>query len=86
MKPRDAALGIVIGLALSVARQSARAEDSRTVRVVPKTTNAILANPGMGWQTFQQSALQDRQLPDWIPSTVYYARWGWVGCSSGDHG
>jgi hypothetical protein len=44
--------------------------------VAPNTTNAILANPGMGWQTFHRTAREDRTLPDWIPSTVHYARWG----------
>ncbi len=47
------------------------------VTVVPRQTDRILANPGMGWQTFHHTAKQDRSLPDWIPSTVHYARWGW---------
>ena len=47
------------------------------VTVVPKTTNQILANPGMGWQTFHHTAAEDKSLPDWIPSTVHYVRWGW---------
>ena len=47
------------------------------VTVVPRPTDRILANPGMGWQTFHHTARQDRSLPDWIPSTVHYARWGW---------
>ncbi len=49
----------------------------RMLTVVPDTTDAILANPGMGWQTFHHTARQDRNLPDWIPSAVHYARWGW---------
>ncbi len=47
------------------------------VRVVPEETDELLANPGMGWQTFHHTRDQDRNLPDWIPSTVHYARWGW---------
>ena len=47
------------------------------VTVVPETTDEILPNPGMGWQTFHRTADQDENLPAWIPSTVHYARWGW---------
>ena len=38
--------------------------------VAPELTDEILANPGMGWQTFHRTATQDKNLPDWIPSTV----------------
>jgi len=31
----------------------------------------------MGWETFHTTANADKQLPDWIPSTMHYARWGW---------
>jgi hypothetical protein len=47
------------------------------VRVVPEETDEILANPGMGWETFHRTANNDKNLPSWIPSTVHYARWGW---------
>lgn len=47
------------------------------VTVVPRETDDILSNPGMGWQTFHRTATQDKNLPSWIPSTVHYARWGW---------
>ncbi len=47
------------------------------VRVVPKETDEILANPAVGWQTFHRTATQDKSLPSWIPSTAHYARWGW---------
>jgi len=43
---------------------------------VPKETDEILANPGMGWETFHRTAKQDKNLPSWIPSTVHYARVG----------
>lgn len=56
---------------------SARAEDPAWVRVVPAETSEILANPGMGWETFHRTADDDNNLPSWIPSTVHYARWGW---------
>jgi hypothetical protein len=47
------------------------------VTVVPEETDEILANPGMGWETFHRTCKQDKNLPRWIPSTVHYARWGW---------
>ncbi len=47
------------------------------VAVTPEQTDEILANPGMGWETFHRTRTQDKNLPDWIPSTVHYARWGW---------
>jgi hypothetical protein len=53
------------------------AEDTAWVRVVPEETNEILANPGMGWETFHRTADSDKNLPPWIPSSVQYARWGW---------
>jgi len=47
------------------------------VTVMPEPTDELLANPGMGWETFHHTADKDRNLPDWIPSTIHYARWGW---------
>lgn len=52
-------------------------EEKQTVTVVPEETDEILANPGMGWETFLRTSQQDKNLPSWIPSTVQYARWGW---------
>lgn len=53
------------------------ADDAEWIRVVPEETEDILANPDMGWETFHQTAHEDRNLPSWVPSTVHYARWGW---------
>jgi hypothetical protein len=47
------------------------------VTVRPEETDELLANPGMGWETFHRTRDKDENLPDWIPSTVHYARWGW---------
>lgn len=55
----------------------ASAGDTGWVTVLPKETDAILANPSMGWETFHRTADDDKNLPAWIPSTVQYARWGW---------
>lgn len=60
------AVGMVTGLA-----------HGQQIVVTPQETDEILANPGMGWQTFHRTATQDKNLPPWIPSTVHYARWGW---------
>jgi hypothetical protein len=54
---------------------SVRAEEQ--VVVTPEETDEILANPGMGWETFGRTNKQDKNLPSWIPSTVRYDRWGW---------
>jgi hypothetical protein len=55
----------------------ALAEDTDWIRITPKETEEILANPGMGWETFHRTADNDKNLPAWIPSTIQYARWGW---------
>ena len=39
-----------------------RANDGTWVRVTPKETDEILANPGMGWQTFHTTASDDEIL------------------------
>ena len=55
----------------------ARQQSDGLVTITPEQTSEILANPGMGWETFHRSNRHDRNLPSWIPSTVYYLRWGW---------
>ncbi|HID75015.1 MAG TPA: DUF4832 domain-containing protein [Planctomycetaceae bacterium] len=64
-----ASLVILVGLSA--------ADDPEWVSVHPEPTDRILANPGMGWETFHRTAREDPNLPDWIPSTVHYARYGW---------
>jgi hypothetical protein len=56
---------------------SASAADGQIVTVIPDETSEVLANPGMGWETFHCTAKQDVHLPNWIPSTIQYARWEW---------
>ena len=58
-------------------RRRAEAGDPRIVTVKPVETDELLANPGIGWETFHQTRRQDKNLPAWIPSAVQYARWGW---------
>ena len=64
---------LVIGTLLSAEVVFAQ----QMVIVRPEETDEILANPGIGWETFHQTSKQDRSLPKWIPSTIQYARWGW---------
>ncbi len=49
----------------------------QVVTILPEETDEVLANPGMGWETFMRPRDKDKSLPDWIPSTVHYIRWGW---------
>lgn len=79
-RPAWSALGMLVlsCICLVAAFDTARADDTgNSVTVTPEETDAILANPGMGWETFHHTAENDSNLPDWIPSTVHYARWGW---------
>jgi len=66
-------LGCLVGLGeLAVA-------ENNLVVVKPLPTDELLANPGMGWQTFHGlTSKTDTTLPRWIPSTVMYIRWGWI--------
>ena len=48
------------------------------VTVTPVESHEILANPGMGWQTFHLTSKEDKNLPSWIPSTICYSRWSWA--------
>lgn len=54
-----------------------RVAHGQQVVVTPEDTDDILANPGIGWETFHRTSKQDKSLPSWIPSTIHYARWGW---------
>ena len=79
---RRCRLSAAFGCVVAVAACCAEAEETTlpanaTVSVAPKTTDAILANPGMGWETFHHTSREDKSLPAWIPSTLHYARWGW---------
>ena len=54
-----------------------RSATAEIVTILPEETEELLANPGIGWETFGRTRDKDRSLPDWIPSTVRYERWGW---------
>ncbi|MBM3878126.1 MAG: hypothetical protein FJ387_00130 [Verrucomicrobia bacterium] len=67
---------LLLGQLLVASAKAAQAAPAPTVTVTPAESDDILANPGMGWQIFHRTRPQDKSLPDWIPSTVHYARWG----------
>jgi hypothetical protein len=48
----------------------------KTVTIKPRETNELLANPGMGWQTFHHFADDDPNL-DGLPSGAAYFRFYW---------
>lgn len=74
MRKISAVMLLALGLLLlPVAGQQAE----KLARICPEETDEILANPGMGWETFHHTSKQDRSLPAWLPSTIQYARWGW---------
>jgi hypothetical protein len=78
-QPLVSARFLLVFVLLFPPTSAAESTDSsdKLIRIAPQQTDEILANPGMGWETFHRSSRQDRNLPSWIPSTVYYLRWGW---------
>jgi len=56
-------LFVTLGFVLLLAGCASTGEDSskstETITIVPEQTDAVLANPGMGWETFSQPANQD---------------------------
>ncbi|RME95744.1 MAG: DUF4832 domain-containing protein [Verrucomicrobia bacterium] len=76
--------GVVFGVVTMAGRQpagspaeSVAAAGPDWVVVRPRETPAVLPAVGAGWETFHHTRANDPNLPDWIPSTVAYARWGW---------
>jgi len=74
MRERICIAGAVMVFAfLAMATKAAAAEP---VRVQPREISDLLANPGMGWQTFMRFADEDRALAG-LPSSMAYFRWYW---------
>lgn len=76
MKSCGTWIALIAFVTLLPAQVRAAASDA-VVTVRPEETDEILANPGMGWETFHRTSKADKNLPPWIPSAVQYARWGW---------
>lgn len=72
----SAACAGLLCLWLAQASCPAAASADTTVRVEPRQTDELLANPGMGWQTFMRFADQDKNLQG-LPSTSAYFRFYW---------
>ena len=52
------------------------AGEANMIEVRPTETEELLANPGMGWETFHRLADSDAAL-DGLPSSTAYFRWYW---------
>src|ERR1035437_7644555 len=68
-------LATLVALPLQLAAEQ---QVARLVTACPEETDEILANPGIGWETFHLTSKQDKSPPAWLPYTVQYARWGWA--------
>ena len=73
---RTSAMWAGMALVFTLTTTAPAADHSRVV-VRPSTTEDLLANPGIGWETFNRPAAEDHNLPEGIPSTIQYIRWGW---------
>jgi len=68
---------VLMCVPLCVASGRGKDTSESLVTIRPQETEELLANPGIGWQTFGRTRDKDKNLPDWIPSTLHYVRWGW---------
>src|SRR5438067_7941962 len=68
--------GIIAGLVAGGASPVPRVRREKTVVVTPREIDDLLANPGMGWQTFHTFADEDHAL-DGLPSGCAYFRFYW---------
>ncbi|HRY47595.1 MAG TPA: DUF4832 domain-containing protein [Candidatus Paceibacterota bacterium] len=66
----------VIGFLPSESALPAAQIEAPRVRVEPRESDALFANPGMGWQTFGRFADQDKNL-EGLPSASAYFRFYW---------
>jgi hypothetical protein len=71
-----AMLAWLLALLSSPALPAAAAAPSVVIK--PQETSELLANPGIGWETFGYPSKADKNLPPGIPSTILYVRWGWA--------
>src|SRR5512139_3542556 len=72
-------LGLAAGFVITHIAGSlfaATESSARLVQVAPQETDELLANPGMGWQTFGRFADEDPNLQG-LPSGSAYFRFYW---------
>jgi hypothetical protein len=67
---------LVLMVGMLCGRLSAAAAEASTVHARPQATDELLANPGMGWQTFHRFADEDKNL-EGLPSGSAYFRFYW---------
>jgi len=63
--PGEARIGLLLARMLTVCSMltvGAAEAASHTVKVEPRESDELLANPGMGWQTFHRFADEDPNL------------------------
>jgi len=73
---RVAAVLAAVVASLTVCTASRAASGPKVLDVRPKEIDELLANPGMGWQTFYQFADEDKNLAG-LPSASAYIRFYW---------
>lgn len=74
--PRSMMLPLAVVLAIVVPAPVAAAAEPARTKVRPREIADLLANPGMGWQTFHRFADTDKQLQG-LPSGSAYFRFYW---------
>jgi len=73
---RVAAWVVSLLIAAGLCSGQAQAKEAKMVRVQPRESEELLANPGMGWQTFHHFADDDKNLAG-LPSGAAYFRFWW---------
>lgn len=71
-----ARIATVLVAAVLAATAAGGGQAQQNVRVEPREINDLLANPGMGWQTFHKFADEDPAL-EGLPSSTAYFRFYW---------
>jgi len=67
---------IIVPIILAFVAAYVQAQAAELIRVQPREIADLLANPGMGWQTFMKFADEDPALAG-LPSSTAYFRWYW---------
>lgn len=69
-------IGMQLAALLAIGLAASLAAGDEVVEVKPRETDDLLANPGMGWETFHRFADTDKALAG-LPSSTAYFRWYW---------
>ncbi|HEY5912849.1 MAG TPA: DUF4832 domain-containing protein [Verrucomicrobiae bacterium] len=77
------ALAGFLWLALTFPPFATRANDAEITKILPKESDELLPNPGMGWQTFGRFADEDKNLKG-LPSASAYFRFYWREIEAAD--